>query len=299
MTIFTDIHIAEAGLPEACFRLPKVIGQEFCLQTVDEPRPAAAPSTLRLPFGMSAPTRPRAKKQERQTPTANTAAETQKEERLAQFESKMFCPSVCPAVAVAVVGLAHRIPRQPADATAHAAETELAPCILSAQAAAELDEAMKLHESASALSLEAAAPDAAGAASSCSRPEGPSPRLGELEADVASQVSDGRSVASSRQRKALPFQTRLGILTISVTKRGGVKCFHCSSSIPKGDFRFEYAHDINKPNRSIHPTCLAQINMGACMQNSIRTLQKLVTDALSERERSICREALATLQLAA
>ena len=63
----------------------------------------------------------------------------------------------------------------------------------------------------------------------------------------------------SRAPGPVRFQASVGILGISEIKRKGARCLHCQASFEKGEIRLEFASKTNKPSRSLHPTCMAQL----------------------------------------
>ena len=179
------------------------------------------------------------------------------------------------------------------------AEADAAPCILSSSAADELDVALAVDKSATE---DAAAAERlpGGPTSSSSHAEGPPADAEPVSSSALPEVplSDrGSDAGATTRASAARFQSRLGVLALSTVQRAGVKCLFCSGSVEKGRYRFEYAFKLSKPCRSIHTECLAQINDGECLRNSVETLRRLSSNATLEAERSICRSALATLEL--
>ena len=67
-----------------------------------------------------------------------------------------------------------------------------------------------------------------------------------------------------------------GLSAVARVKKAGVNCMHCSMPIPKGDIRFEFVWKINKPPRSIHTTCLNQLDEQTCA-GSTRFLETLLS----------------------
>ena len=88
-----------------------------------------------------------------------------------------------------------------------------------------------------------------------------------------------------------------GLSAVARVKKAGVNCMHCSMPIPKGDIRFEFVWKINKPPRSIHTTCLNQLDEQTCA-SSTRFLETLLSQNPPNdcEELQACRAALRTLQ---
>ena len=88
-----------------------------------------------------------------------------------------------------------------------------------------------------------------------------------------------------------------GLSAVARVKKAGVNCMHCSMPIPKGDIRFEFVWKINKPPRSIHTTCLNQLDEQTCA-GSTRFLETLLSQnpPNDSEELQACRAALRTLQ---
>lgn len=113
----------------------------------------------------------------------------------------------------------------------------------------------------------------------------------ELSAAAELQVSESHVPASSRTRtEACENSTKFsshksfGIIGVARCKKGGVKCYHCNTSVAKGDVRFEYVFNLDRPQRSIHPHCLAQMDRASC-KCSLSFLKGLLHDSLpTDRE---------------
>lgn len=84
----------------------------------------------------------------------------------------------------------------------------------------------------------------------------------EQPSDNVAEEHVGKGLGTSNASSGGAFFNRdaeLGIQSMAVALRRGMKCYHCTGPIEKGSLRFTYAFHIKKPSRSIHTTCLAQI----------------------------------------
>ena len=64
--------------------------------------------------------------------------------------------------------------------------------------------------------------------------------------------------AKAASRKKVRFSQEIGISDLAIAKRAMV-CYICNTQIQKGSLRFEYSYNTQKPSRSIHTECVAQI----------------------------------------
>lgn len=87
--------------------------------------------------------------------------------------------------------------------------------------------------------------------------------------------------------------TRIGVDGFAMAKRSMV-CFNCSQGIEKGDMRFEYYFSTQRPPRSIHRECVAQIKVES-MQNSIQWIRDRCAQASGE-EAKMLEESLEVLE---
>ena len=75
-------------------------------------------------------------------------------------------------------------------------------------------------------------------------------------------VPSAPSQAAQPSMQPLPstsrFNNALGLLGYTAAKRRS-SCVICSQPIHKGDEKFEYAHSLTKPQKSLHPECVGQI----------------------------------------
>ena len=90
----------------------------------------------------------------------------------------------------------------------------------------------------------------------------------------------------------------LGIQSMTVALRKGMKCYHCTGPIDKGAQRFTYAFHVKKPCRSIHTTCLAQIpdTLKSQCLDKLQVLRGQSSEGLSEESKGHLDEAIAALK---
>ena len=114
-----------------------------------------------------------------------------------------------------------------------------------------------------------------------------------------SSSSSMSALASSFPERNNRSTSSLGISGVARVRRAGMKCFHCECGIDKGDVRFEFTFNKNRPPRSIHPTCLSKIE-GESLNGSISYLNNLLTERPpSDRdEYHACQDAVNILQSA-
>lgn len=106
---------------------------------------------------------------------------------------------------------------------------------------------------------------------------------------------DEQGKKRSRTTGGAKFQQTVGIQRVGAAQRHGMKCYHCGASISKGDMRFEFAFSVSKPARSIHTTCVVQMNSDERDQSLI-CLDNLICSGLGQEELSACQEALSVLR---
>ena len=101
---------------------------------------------------------------------------------------------------------------------------------------------------------------------------------------------------SAARAVAARFQAKLGVQELCKVKRKGTLCMFCDGELPKDSWKFIIAWKKNKPNKSMHVTCVPAMDR-ECAQNSMGVLREMQTaDNISAEEREICGEALASLQ---
>ena len=87
--------------------------------------------------------------------------------------------------------------------------------------------------------------------------EARSSREEKPDATAAASASDRESCASLA-RKGTVFNQRLGIVAFNLVQRRS-SCFVCKQQLVKADLRFQISLALNKPEKSVHPECVAQI----------------------------------------
>ena len=259
---------ADAG--EICFEIPR---QFLSSCVIGGTRVAAASSSaqaVRLPFGFTAPVKPRRKRRHKPKVVAEASSESAR-------ESDSDCVSE---------------PVAPDDSEA-----------------AGVEEALEAETSEPFLDeplLPRAAPREFNLASSLARHElsnrnefddgGNSASLGP------SRVSQGTEPASSSRAPAattssLKFQSHVGIVGVSLLKRRGARCLHCDGTFEKGEARLEFAPKLNKPSRSLHASCMAQLPDEHVPQ-AVSFLENTMNSAgfADVKQRQACAEALQMLR---
>ena len=115
--------------------------------------------------------------------------------------------------------------------------------------------------------------------------------------DRGTSGAGDRGVGHPFRRSAAKFHGSVGLQELSRVQRAGVNCLHCGLPVSKGDYRFVLCYRTSKPARSIHTTCLFQLQ-DECVENSIDFLRSKLQQSrgsLPADERVICQDALETL----
>lgn len=240
-------------------------------------KPAAPVGGCRLPFGLSASRTTKARK-----PTSESKLGKGKD---AAVEADEAAGETLPVRPLADKAEPEQI----------GLESSLAEggCLLSPAAQAELDLAMQLQRHADQEHEDDAQPPRRSSGSGVpesdptAAPRGsrdPLPRGGPKAESVAASSS------------GTVFHHRLGILSVGWVKRRHVVCYFCQSRISKGGLKFEYAHKLNKPARSIHAGCLAQVPDDV-LPASIATLGGAISSrSLPRSDHEACQEAVQELR---
>ena len=114
----------------------------------------------------------------------------------------------------------------------------------------------------------------------------------QAEAEPAEASSSSHPAPSS----SCFFNKSLGITDVSFVSRRNMLCYHCGSTLAKGDVRFVYAFNAKRPPRSIYTSCLAQIPK-AELASSISCIEKhLNSKKLPDLQSQACSEALSVLR---
>ncbi|CAE6965080.1 unnamed protein product [Symbiodinium sp. CCMP2456] len=158
-------------------------------------------------------------------------------------------------------------------------------------------------EFSQALKAEAAAFKDAEAAPASSSSAGDKPESREaVEQDSkpssAGGVSAAASAAGAAGQNGVFFQRNLGVLDIGPSPRKGLMCMNCGGKIEKGELKFSFAYRLNKPPRSIHVACVAQIQKDL-VQPCIDSLHRLLMNPKvqeSELLKPACTQALGFLE---
>ena len=109
---------------------------------------------------------------------------------------------------------------------------------------------------------------------------------------IPKATSLGHQVGTS---KGAFFNKDLGITGVSTVSRTNMVCFHCNTTLTKGEARFSFAFAVKRPERSIHVGCLAQIP-ATSITHSVKTLDLLVKGELKPEFRDACQNALLLLR---
>lgn len=174
-------------------------------------------------------------------------------------------------------------PTDATDADAGVNDGDMFPVVLDERGARELASTLQAHAQAIAQSQ-------------VEPPPAPSPVLASPVAFDSRETKDQVPVAAPSGRPSARMYSNLGIQCIARVKRNGVKCFHCNGGIDKGDLRFEYVFRLDKPARSIHCFCLAQIDRAACAP-SLSVLRTLTGKPFTDDPEALaaCQDALELL----
>lgn len=123
----------------------------------------------------------------------------------------------------------------------------------------------------------------------------------EQPSDNVAEEHVGKGLGTSKASSGGAFFNRdaeLGIQSMAVALRRGMKCYHCTGPIEKGSLRFTYAFHIKKPSRSIHTTCLAQIpeTLKAQSLDKLEFLRGDTSEGLSEESKGHLDDAIVALK---
>ena len=123
----------------------------------------------------------------------------------------------------------------------------------------------------------------------------------EQPSDNVAEEHVGKGLGTSNASSGGAFFNRdaeLGIQSMAVALRRGMKCYHCTGPIEKGSLRFTYAFHIKKPSRSIHTTCLAQIpeTLKAQSLDKLESLRGDTSEGLSEESKGHLDDAIVALK---
>ncbi|CAE7806153.1 unnamed protein product, partial [Symbiodinium necroappetens] len=175
--------------------------------------------------------------------------------------------------------------------------------LLAGEETHNIDLSSRCKRFSQALKAEAAAFKDAEAAPASSSSAGDKPESREaVEQDSkpssAGGVSAAASAAGAAGQNGVFFQRNLGVLDIGPSPRKGLMCMNCGGKIEKGELKFSFAYRLNKPPRSIHVACVAQIQKDL-VQPCIDSLHRLLMNPKvqeSELLKPACTQALGFLE---